>query len=106
MQKYPSMYAPEQSREMIQEFRGYNHNLRCADSEFYDCENLTSAYYPVFSSRPARGGVRMFDSFQGMIAKETLYTIENGRICYNGTQIPDGPLLNTQTEKTMVSMGV
>lgn len=105
MQKYPSMYAPEQSREMIQEFRGYNHNLRCADNEFYDCENLTSAYYPVFSSRPARGGVRMFESFQGMIAKETLYTIENGRICYNGTQIPDGPLLNTQTEKTMVSMG-
>lgn len=53
------MYAPklretERSRDMIQEFRGYNHNLRIGDNEFYDMKNMTGSYYPVLSPRGKR----------------------------------------------------
>ena len=35
-------------------FRGYNHNLRIADGEWFDMENMTSDYYPVLSPRGKR----------------------------------------------------
>ncbi len=43
------------SREMIDVFGGYNHNLRIGEGEFYDMKNLTSSDYPVLSTRPQRG---------------------------------------------------
>ena len=43
--KYPTLKAPSGSREMLDTFKGYNHNLRIADGEFYDMENMTSAHY-------------------------------------------------------------
>ena len=35
------------TRSMIDVFRGYNHNLRIGEGEFYDMKNLTSAGYPT-----------------------------------------------------------
>ena len=43
------------SRELIDVFGGYNHNLRIGEGEFYDMKNLTSSDYPVLSTRPQRG---------------------------------------------------
>ena len=43
------------SRDYIQEFRGYNHNLRIAENEFYDELNLSADNYPVLSTRKSRG---------------------------------------------------
>ena len=34
--KYPTLTEQETSREMIDVFSGYNHNLRIKDGEFYD----------------------------------------------------------------------
>ena len=31
------------SRDFIETFGGYNHNLRISDGEFYDMKNLTSS---------------------------------------------------------------
>ena len=53
--KYPTLTELYTSRDMIDAFRGYNHNLRIADGEFYDMKNLTSSDYPVLSPRPKRG---------------------------------------------------
>ena len=43
------------TRDMIDVFGGYNHNLRIREGEFFDMENLTSADYPVLSPRHKRG---------------------------------------------------
>lgn len=51
----PKLHETERSRDMIQEFRGYNHNLRIGDNEFYDMKNMTGSYYPVLSPRGKRG---------------------------------------------------
>ena len=40
------------SREMTEVFKGYNHNLRIGDGEFYDMKNLSSNNYPILSQRP------------------------------------------------------
>lgn len=53
--KYPTLTELGTSREMIDVFGGYNHNLRIGEGEFYDMKNLTSADYPVLSPRPHRG---------------------------------------------------
>ena len=53
--KFPSLTELNASREMIDVFGGYNHNLRIGEGEFYDMKNLTSADYPVLSPRAQRG---------------------------------------------------
>ena len=42
-------------REMIDVFKGYNHNLRIGNGEFYDMKNLTSDFYPLLAPRRQRG---------------------------------------------------
>lgn len=53
--KYPNVSPDNVSRDLIENFGGYNHNLRIGDNEFYDMENMTSSYAPVLSTRGRRG---------------------------------------------------
>ena len=39
---YPTLQEMPSSKQMVDAFRGYNHNLRISDSEFYDMKNMTS----------------------------------------------------------------
>lgn len=69
------MYLPEitdleTSRDMIEEFKGYNHNIRCADGEFYDMNNLSAYDYPVLSTRPLRGLVAELNNPHGIVSKK------------------------------------
>lgn len=42
------------TRSLISEWYGYNHNLRIDRGEFYDMENMCSDYFPLLSPRPIR----------------------------------------------------
>ena len=57
MISYPSLRTGARSRQVIDTFRGYNHNQRIGSGEFYEMENLTSDDYPVLSTRGKRGNV-------------------------------------------------
>lgn len=53
------MYLPEtkqtdRNRNYITMFKGYNHNRRIDEAEFYDMKNMTTDEYPVISSRDKR----------------------------------------------------
>ena len=52
---YPYLKAQPSARQVIDTFKGYNHNLRIGSGEFYEMENLTSDDYPVLSVRKKRG---------------------------------------------------
>lgn len=105
------------TREMIDVFRGYNHNLRIGGGEFYDMKNLTSADYPVLSPRPKRG-IFLFpqrtetetgeDKYvpnpQGIIAKDALCYVDNGTFYINKYPVT-GLTLDKDTKKTLISMG-
>ena len=74
------MINPENvSRDFIDVFGGYNHNLRINDNEFYDMKNLSSSCYPMLSTRPKRGGVPSTtagkDSVVGMLYRSAFYYV-------------------------------
>ena len=51
MTNYPKLQPKKIVREVTDTFRGYNHNLRIKDGEFYDLCNLTSDEFPLLSTR-------------------------------------------------------
>lgn len=71
---YPKMAEIPTSRDILDKFKGYNHNLRIGDGEFYDMKNLTGDYYPVLSPRKKRGIYLTPNKPNGMCS--------NTRFCY------------------------
>ena len=105
--KYPMLNEMGASRQMIEVFGGYNHNLRIGDGEFFDMKNMTSNYYPVLSPRGARGVYATLpDNPQGLIAKDALCYVYGSKFVINDYPIDMG--LSTDEEdcpKQLVSMG-
>ena len=104
--KYPTLSEQETSRQMVDAFRGYNHNLRIGDGEFFDMKNMTSDYYPVLSPRRKRGVYASPGDPQGMIAKDSLCYVDGTDFVVNGYPIDMG--LSTDPDdcpKRLVSMG-
>lgn len=88
---------------MVDTFKGYNHNLRIGDGEFYDMQNMTADYYPVLSPRGKRGMLQTAGRAQGLIAKDALCYVEDGNFIINGETVEGFRL--TEGEKTLISMG-
>ena len=105
--KYPILSELSTSREMVDVFRGYNHNLRIGDGEFYDMTNLTSADYPVLSPRPQRGVYLSEGNPIGMIAKRSLCYLDGTKFVINQNEDIDLLTygLDPDTPKTLISMG-
>lgn len=103
MHYLPDLNEGEMSRQMIEAFGGYNHNMRISEGEWYNEENLSSARYPLFSRRKARSLYLDMENPQGMLAKDALAWVDDGKLYYNGKHI-DGLTLTTGP-KQMVSMG-
>lgn len=121
--KLPILNELPTTREMIEVFGGYNHNLRIGEGEFYDMKNLTSSDYPVLSTRPQRGvfaaplyspqndyypnlDVIRVSNPQGLIEKDALCYVDGTGIEINGYAID--MRLSTDADmcpKTLISMG-
>ena len=102
--KYPTLTELNTSREMIDVFSGYNHNLRIREGEFYDMENLTSADYPILSPRPKRGVYASLTKPLGMISKDALCYVEGSDFYINKHKV-EGLTLTGEGHKTLISMG-
>lgn len=105
--KYPKLNVLATSREQVDAFGGYNHNLRIGENEFYEMKNMTSDYYPVLSPRGGRKVHTDTTSANGMISKDNLCHVDGKRFYINGKQV-SGLELSTSAEsnpKTLVSMG-
>lgn len=92
------------SRQLIDAFGGYNHNLRIGEGEFYDMKNLTSADYPVLSPRSKRGIYEVPKKPQGLVAKDSLCYVDGADFIINGYRI-DLRLTDDDAPKTLISMG-
>ena len=104
----PDLMEGEQTRQMIEVFGGYNHNMRIGEGEWYNEENLSSARYPLFSRRKARSLYKGdMENPQGMLAKDALAWVDGSKLYYNGYAV-DGITLSEDAEdcpKQLVSMG-
>ena len=101
----PSLNEIRTSRDMVDVFGGYNHNLRINNGEFYDMTNLTSSYYPTLSPRGKRGvyiSPTSETGIQGIIAKDKLCWVEGRNFYVNGSEVQ----MNLNDEpKSLISMG-
>lgn len=99
--KYPTLPTQNSSRQMIEVFGGYNHNLRINDGEFYDMVNMTSDNYPILSPRKARETFVKSKNLTGIISKDVLCYVDGQNIVI-GEDIIDMGL--SDEPKTLVSM--
>ena len=100
--RYPTLYTKDNSRQMIDTFKGYNHNLRIGDGEFFDMKNMTSDYYPVLSPRSKRGVYALPANPTGLIAKDALCYVDGTEFVMNEYRVDMG--LNDEP-KQLISMG-
>ena len=100
--KYPTLSEQKTSRQMVDVFKGYNHNLRINDGEFFDMKNMTSDYYPVLSPRGKRGVYATPNKPTGLIAKDSLCYVDGRNFVMNEDSIDMG--LNDEP-KQLISMG-
>lgn len=104
--KYPTLSEQESSRQMVDAFKGYNHNLRIGDGEFFDMMNMTSDYYPVLSPRRKRGVYTYPGSPQGLIAKDTLCYVDGTDFVIGEYHVDMGlSVAEEDCPKSLVSMG-
>ena len=104
--QYPTLATLDNSRHMIDQFRGYNHNLRIGGGEFYDMKNITSDHFPILAPRGKRGLYTTPASPQGMIAKDNLCYVDGTDFVMGEYRIDMG--LSTAEEdcpKQLISMG-
>lgn len=100
--EYPKLRMPSRSRQMIDTFLGYDHNLRISDGAFFDMKNLTSDHYPVLSPRGNRGIYAAVPDCTGMIAKDTLCYVSGSKFVIDGYEIE---MNLTDEPKQLISMG-
>ena len=100
--RYPKLRVPQTSRQMVDTFKGYNHNLRIGDGEFFDLKNMTSDHYPVLSPRGSRGVYASPYHPTGLIAKDALCYVDGTTFYINQYPVEMG--LNDEP-KQLISMG-
>lgn len=104
--KYPTLPSNNSSRQIVEYFKGYNHNLRISDGEFFDMKNMTSDYYPVLSPRGKRGFYVKPASPQGLIAKDDICYVDGSEFVMGQQRIDMGlSVAAKDCPKQMVSMG-
>lgn len=109
---YPKLKEIPTSRELIDVFKGYNHNLRIGEGEFYDMKNLSSDNFPVLSPRQQRAVYLGNNDVvplnpQGMVAKDALCYVDGNTLYINKYPITDTKMQLTvdNKPKTLISMG-
>ena len=99
---YPKLRELKSSRQMVDTFKGYNHNLRIGDGEFFDMKNMTSDHYPILSPRGKRGVYASPASPNGLITKDALCYVDGPEFVMNEYRVDLG--LNDEP-KQLISMG-
>ena len=102
--RYPTLTELYTSREMIDVFMGYNHNLRIGSGEFYDMTNLSSDNYPILSPRHKRGIYETPNKPQGLVAKDALCYVDGENFFINQYRVPMQLTIDDKP-KTLISMG-
>lgn len=110
---YPTVPELRQTQIVTNVFLGYNRNPEIGEGqnnvspssslEFWDMDNLTSDYFPMLANRRKRGIVSQMTAPGGLLAKEELAYVDDGKLYYNGSRVEG--LTLTPGPKQLASMG-
>lgn len=101
---YPTLNSIKVTKQQTEIFKGYNHNYKITDGEFYDTKNITSDYYPVLATRKKRGIVRTLNEPAGITGREELAYVDGANLFYGDNVIELG-LSISEEPKQLVNMG-
>lgn len=102
----PQLNESQKAHENIQEFLGYNHNIRIGGAEFFDMKNMTSDHFPTLSPRKRRGMAKRIEYCSGIIAKDDLVYVDGNTVFYKVNGEEHSLTLDEQYEdRQLVSMG-
>jgi len=102
--RYTTLKAPKSTRQIVDVFRGYNHNFKISDGEFYDMENLSSDEYPLLTPRKPRGIYTKTTAPQGIVSKGELCYVDGAEFVIGQSRYDMG-LSGNAAQKEMISMG-
>lgn len=113
----PTISPDNKTRDFIDVFGGYNHNIRIGENEFYDMENLCSDSYPLLAVRKKRDPVTSYyqsnTDVTGLLYRGAMYVIfrqnnlfhlvkdVNGENVWSGSWSSD----DTTTKREIIPMG-
>ena len=98
----PKLKELNTSRQIVDTFKGYNHNLRISEGEFFEMENMTSDYYPILAPRGKRGVYASPEHTNGIIAKDELCYVDGTAFVIGEDRVEMGL---TDGPKQLTSMG-
>lgn len=104
--KYPTLSAPEQSRQYIDTFYGYNAATGSTEAEFVMMQNMSSDHFPALAPRGKRKLVKNIPGCLGMTGKDALVYVAGNDLIY-GDKVVDMGLSAAQDmcPKQLVTMG-
>lgn len=103
---FPTLQEVARYRSMTTQFGGYNHQISCAENQFFDMKNMTSKYFPVLSPRSKRGIIKTFKNPQGILDKEDMWWVDDKCLYKNGERIYlDDVEMTDESPKTLAKMG-
>ena len=108
-------YATEikQNIEYIQQFTGYNHNLRIEQSDFYDMKNMSLDHYPIISTRQGEDDKFVMDGTPNGLweyAPDTLMAVSGNQLrvgittTSEGEIVPNSSILLSDSEKSFATI--
>ena len=100
--QYPILNEIPATRDIVDVFGGYNHNIKIGRGEFFDERNMSSAYYPIMAPRKKRGVYAGPTAPGGLIEKDSLCYVDGETFVINGEPFHMGL---SAGEKQLVSMG-
>lgn len=102
----PQLNESQKAHENVQEFLGYNHNIRIGGAEFFDMKNMTSDHFPTLSPRGRRGKAKSNFNCSGIISKDDLVYVDGNTVFYkvNGEECSFA-LTDQYDDRQLVSMG-
>lgn len=101
----PNLNTGKTSVSMLNTFLGYNNNLRIADGEFCDMQNMTTDYFPVLAPRAKRGIITTLTNPQGIFGGKYLTYADDNKLYYNETYVCDLKEEYAGRERQFVMMG-
>lgn len=73
---YPTLKGSRAVKQVTNTFYGYNHSLKIGDGEFYDCENMSTDYFPLAGSSSKHSLVTTFNgTVDGVIFTDDIYFV-------------------------------
>ena len=91
------------TRRMTDVFLGLDARMKVRDGAMNSTKNLTTERYPLLATRKKRGLVSALTAPGGLIEKDALAYVDNGKLFYNGAETALTGL--SAGEKQLVSMG-